>query len=288
VRPLTTVTLITAHFDSVVRHLNPVSLLQGLWRNRNLIRELTRRDIEGRYRGSFLGLLWSFVNSLMLLAVYTFAFGVVFKGRWPESQRQDLGDFALTLFCGLIVLNAFGECANRAGGLIVSVPNYVKKVVFPLEVLPLSVLGSALFNAVVSLIVLALANLVLTGTVHATLMLLPLVCGPLVFLSLGTTWLLASLGVFIRDIHYAVVLCIQVLPFLTPVFYPVSAVPEPFRTIILLNPLTPVVQDLRAIVLWGLLPNFKALGLSFLVTGLVMLFGYAWFMKTKKAFADVL
>src|SRR4030095_9978128 len=136
--------------------------------------------------------------------------------------------------------------------------------------------------------VLVLANFVLTGAVHATLLLLPLVWTPLVFLILGMTWFLASLGVFIRDIHYAVTMCTQVLPFVTPVFYPVSAVPEPFRTVIVLNPLTSVVENLRAIVLWGLAPNFRALTLSLLVTGLVMLFGYAWFMKTKKAFADVL
>jgi len=288
VAPLRTVTLITSRFDSIARHLNPRGLARTLWRNRDLIRQFTRRDIEGRYRGSFLGILWSFVNPLILLAVYTLVFGVIFRGRWRQSQSDGLGDFALALFGGLIVINTFGECASRATGLIVSVPNYVKKVVFPLEILPVSVLGAALFHALVSLIVLVLANFVLTGAVHATLLFLPLVWGPLVFLILGTTWFLASLGVFIRDIHYAVMMCTQVLPFVTPVFYPVSAVPEPFRTLVVLNPLTPVVENLRAIILWGLVPSFRALALSFLVSGLVMLVGYAWFMKTKKAFADVL
>lgn len=274
--------------DTITRHLNPVGLARTLWRNQDLIRQFTRRDVEGRYRGSFLGLLWSFVNPLILLGVYTLVFGIIFRARWRQSPGDGLGYFALAVFSGLIVTNAFGECANRAAGLIVSVPNYVKKVVFPLEVLPVSVLGAALFHALVSLTVLVLANLVVTRTVHVTLLLLPIVLAPLVFLILGTTWFLASLGVFVRDIHYAVILCTQLLPFVTPVFYPITAVPEPFRTLIVLNPLTPVVENFRAIVLWGLLPNFRDIALSLLVTSLLMLCGYAWFMKTKKAFADVL
>jgi lipopolysaccharide transport system permease protein len=268
--------------------LGPLGLARTLWRHHHLIQQFTRRDVEGRYRGSFLGLLWSFVNPLILLGVYTLVFGVIFRGRWGQFPNESLGYFALAVFSGLIVTNAFGECANRAAGLIVSVPNYVKKVVFPLEVLPVSVLGAALFHALVSLAVLVIANLVLTRTVHITLLLLPVVLAPLVFLSLGTAWFLASLGVFIRDIHYAVILCTQLLPFVTPVFYPIAAVPEPFRTLIALNPLTPVVESLRAIVLWGLLPNFRDVALALVVSGLLMLWGYAWFMKTKKAFADVL
>jgi lipopolysaccharide transport system permease protein len=269
-------------------HFSPLGLARTLWRHHHLIQQFTRRDVEGRYRGSFLGLLWSFVNPLILLGVYTLVFGVIFRGRWGQFPSESLGYFALAVFSGLIVTNAFGECANRAAGLIVSVPNYVKKVVFPLEVLPVSVLGAALFHVLVSLAVLVVANLVLTRTVHVTLLLLPVVLAPLVFLSLGTAWFLASLGVFIRDIHYAVILCTQLLPFVTPVFYPIAAVPEPFRTLIALNPLTPVVESLRAIVLWGLLPNFRDVALALVVSSLLMLCGYAWFMKTKKAFADVL
>jgi lipopolysaccharide transport system permease protein len=288
VPPSKTLTLTTTRFDTIARNLNPLGLVRNIWRNRDLILQFTRRDVEGRYRGSFLGLVWSFANPLIILGVYTLVFGTIFRGRWRQSQSDGLGEFALALFCGLVVTNAFGECASRATGLIVSVPNYVKKVVFPLEVLPVSALGAALFHALVSLTVLVLTNLVLTRAVHATLLLLPLVLMPLIFLILGTTWFLASLGVFVRDTHYAVVMFTQVLPFVTPVFYPISAVPEPFRTFIAVNPLTPVVENLRAIVLWGLLPNFRDIALSCLVTGLLMLCGYAWFMKTKKAFADVL
>jgi lipopolysaccharide transport system permease protein len=268
--------------------LNPLHMAGRLWTHRGLIRQLTQREIEGRYRGSALGLLWSLVSPLSLLLTYTFAFGVIFKGRWPESANGNLAEFSLALFCGLIVINVFAECVNRASTLIVSVPNYVKKVVFPIEVLPLSVAGAALFHALASLSVLILVNWLVNGRVHGTILLLPAVWLPLVFLSLGLMWLLASLGVFLRDISYLVTLLLQVLLFATPVFYPLSVVPQPFRAFLRLNPLAAIVEDFRGIALWGTWPHWGALGFSTLVSLVVMLLGYAWFMMTRKAFADVL
>jgi lipopolysaccharide transport system permease protein len=281
-------TIITSQADSVTQHLNPLALLRNLWRNRNLIRQFTRREIEGRYKGSFLGLFWSFVNPLFMLLVYTFVFGVVFKARWPNAKTDNLSEFAITLFSGLIAFNIFSECVGRAAGMIISVPNYVKKVVFPLEILPVSLLGAALFHALVSLSVLLAANLLITGGIRWTLLLVPVVLLPLIFLSLGLGWFLASLGVFIRDISYTVSLVVQVLFFVTPIFYSIESIPEPFQTIIRFNPLASIVENLRRVVIWGILPRWFGLALWLLMTGVVMILGYAWFMKTKKAFADVI
>jgi lipopolysaccharide transport system permease protein len=281
-------TSITARPESVLRYLNPIKMVRNLWHHRDLIRQFTRREIEGRYKGSFLGLFWSFVNPLVLLLIYTFVFGVVFKARWPNAKTDNLGEFAMTLFCGLICFSIFSDCINRAPASIISVPNYVKKVVFPLEILAVSAFGSALFHALVSLSILLCANLLFSGTLPWTLLLLPIVALPLVFLSLGLSWFLASLGVFIRDISYTVVLVVQVLFFLTPIFYPLETIPEPYQTLIRLNPLTSAVENFRRVLLWGWQPSWAGFMLWLLVTGLIMLLGYTWFMKTKKAFADVI
>ena len=279
---------ITARSGSVWQYLNPVAMARNLWRHRELIRQFTRREIEGRYKGSFIGIFWSFINPLVLLLIYTFVFGVVFKARWPNAKTDNLGEFALTLFCGLICFTIFSDCISRAPGSIINVPNYVKKVVFPLEILAVSALGSALFHALISLIILLCANVLLNGALQWTLLLLPIVVLPLVFFSLGLSWFLASLGVFIRDISYTVILVVQVLFFLTPIFYPLEAIPEPYQAFIRLNPLTSAVENFRRVILWGWQPSWIGLMLWLLATGAVMILGYAWFMKTKKAFADVI
>ena len=281
-------TLITARSESVLRYLNPITMARNLWHHRDLIRQFMRREIEGRYKGSFLGLFWSFVTPLVMLLIYTFVFGVIFKSRWPNSRSDNLGEFAITLFCGLICFNIFSDCISRAPGSIISVPNYVKKVVFPLEILAVSAFSSALFHALVSLNILLCANLLLNGTLQWTLLLLPIVALPLMFLSLGLSWFLASLGVFVRDISYTVILIVQVLFFLTPIFYPLQSIPEPYQTMIRLNPLTSVVENFRDVILWGVLPDWGSLTIWISATGVLLLLGYAWFMKTKKAFADVI
>jgi lipopolysaccharide transport system permease protein len=281
-------TIITARSERVLGYLNPIAMTRNLWRHRDLIRQFTRREIEGRYRGSFLGLFWSFINPLVMLLIYTFIFGVIFKARWPNAKTDSLSEFAMTLFCGLTAFNVFGECLGRASTLVLGVPNYVKKVVFPLEILPISALGAALFHACVSLVILLATNVLVLGTLHWTTLLVPLLMLPLVFLSLALTWWLASLGVFIRDIGYTVVLIVQVLFFLTPIFYAIENIPEPYRSLISLNPLTPIVENVRRAILWGLLPNWIELAIWIAATGFLMVIGYAWFMKTKKAFADVL
>ncbi|MCI0418227.1 MAG: ABC transporter permease [Acidobacteria bacterium] len=273
---------------SIFPYLNPIALVFDLWQYRDLILQFTVREIEGRYKGSSLGLFWSFAQPLLLLATYTLVFGVIFRSRWSGANPEDLRESALIIFCGLIAFNIFGECVNRAAGLIVEVPNYVKKVVFPLEVLPVSVLGSALFHALVSLTVLSAGVLLTRQRFSVTLTLLPIVILPLVFLSLGLTWFLAGLGVFLRDIRHLVSLAVQILFFMTPIFYSLDVVPQSLRPWIRINPLTSAVNNFRRVVLWGTTPEWAELTAWLLASGAVLLLGYAWFMKTKKGFADVI
>lgn len=284
----TTGTTSGAQPPRIWQYLNPAHLARSLWRHRELIRQFTRREIEGRYRGSFLGLIWSFINPLVLLLIYTFVFGVIFKSRWPNARSDRLSEFAVTLFCGMTAFNIFGETISRAPSLIVGVPSYVKKVVFPLEILVVSTLGAALFHALVGLGILIAAHLVTGGTLGWTIVLLPLALTPLFGLSLGFGWFLASLGVFVRDIGYTIALVVQVLFFLTPIFYAVDQIPEPFHSAILLNPLTAIVDNVRRVTLWNQPPDWLALALALVSSIAIMLLGYAWFMKTKKAFADVI
>jgi lipopolysaccharide transport system permease protein len=279
---------VTAGAQSVAQSLNPLSLARHLWRHRSLIWQLTRREIEGRYRGSFLGIFWSFVSPLVLLAIYTFVGGVVLRIRWPGSPAGGLGEFALMLFAGLIAYNIFSECVSRAAGLIVAVPSYVKKVVFPLEVLPLSVLGSALFHGLVSLGALFGFSLAYRGIPSWTVVLLPLAAMPLALLSLGLSWFLASVGVFLRDLGYAVPLLLQVAFFATPIMYPPESVPARFRAVLSLNPLAWTVQSFRILIFRGAPPDWMGLTAWTASAVVFMLLGYAWFMKTRKGFADVM
>ena len=281
-------TLITSRSESVWHYLNPIAMVRNLWQHRDLIRQFTKREIEGRYRGSFLGLFWSFINPLVLLLIYTFVFGIVFKSRWPEGPTGGLAEYAIIIFCGLVTYNVFSECVGKASNLVIQVPNYVKKVVFPLEILPVSVLGGALFHGGIGLIILLTANLLMGGRLNWTIVFLPIVLLPLIFLCLGLGWFLSSLGTFIRDINYTVALIVQVLFFLTPIFYSLSAVPQAARSLIYLNPLTSIIENVRSILLWGTLPDWQDIITSIILSVTMMLLGYAWFMKTKKAFSDVI
>lgn len=272
----------------LVHSLDPRALVRQLMAQRSLIAQFTWREIEGRYRGSFLGLLWTLIHPLVLLITYTFVFGGLFKARWPDAKDGGLGEFALALFCGLTAYNLLSECVQRAPRIVVGVPNYVRKVVFPLEILPVSVLGSAVFHALASLGILVLVRLVLGGGLPWTLLLLPVVSLPLLFLSLGLTWFLAGLGVYVRDIGQFASLALQVLMFATPIFYPPSLIPENLRPLLLLNPLADVVENWRRVVLWGRLPEWGPLAAWTVGGAFVLMLGYAWFVNTKRGFADVL
>lgn len=272
-----------------MRHFpaTPIEMFASLWRNWDLIHASAKREVLGRYRGSALGLLWSFFNPLFMLAVYTFVFSVVFKARWNTGSDSKT-EFALVLFAGLIVFNLFAECINRAPGLILANPNYVKKVVFPLEILPVVGLLSALHHALISLGVWLVAYVVLFGVPHATALLLPLMVVPFGLFIMGISWALASLGVFLRDVSQIIGLITTVLMFLSPIFYPANALPDDYRHFLYLNPLTPVIEQTRDVLFWGKSPDFPMLGVYWLASTLIAWVGFAWFQKTRKGFADVL
>lgn len=270
----------------------PISLRglgKSLWHNRQLISQMTKREVVGRYKGSTMGLAWSFFNPVFMLVVYTFVFSEIFKSRWggvggDESKTQ----FAVLLFVGMIVFSLFSEVLNRAPVLILSNINYVKKVVFPLEILPVIAMGAALFHSLISVGVLLVAFILFNGYLHWTVIFAPLVFLPLVFLALGLSWMLASLGVFLRDVGQTIGIVTSVLMFLSPVFYPVSAVPERFRPYIMANPLTFIIEQAREVLIWGHMPNWIGLGAYTLAAIAMTWAGYAWFQKTRKGFADVL
>jgi len=270
--------------------IQPVSLpalAKSLWHNRQLIVQMGRREVVGRYKGSVLGLAWSFFNPVFMLTVYTFVFSEIFKSRWAgasESKTQ----FAVLLFVGMIVQGLFSEVLNRAPSLIISNVNYVKKVVFPIEILPIVAMGAALFHSLISLSVLLVAFVLFNGYLQWTVVFAPLVLLPLVILIVGFAWMLASLGVFLRDVGQTITIITTVLMFLSPVFYPVSAVPERFRVWIMANPLTFIIEQAREVLIWGHLPDWTGLGIYTVAAVAVAWAGFAWFQKTKKGFADVL
>ena len=256
-------------------------------RQRHLLWQLTRREVAARYRGSVLGFLWSFLIPALMLAVYTFVFSVAFQPRWPGAITSRM-EFALILFSGIVVFTSFIEPINRAPTLIVSQPNYVKKIVFPLEILPCVALGAALFNALVGFGILILAAALLRGALPWTAALVPLALLPLVPLCLGLSWLLAALGVFLRDISPLVTVLSQVLMFVTPIFYPLAAIPQPYRRIVALNPLALTVEQVRALLFYGRGPDWASFAVCLGVGLAVGWLGLTFFQRTRSGFANVL
>lgn len=251
---------------------------------------MVKREVMSRYKGSFLGLLWSLVNPILMLAVYTFVFGIVFKVRLDQNNPlyDDKTAFALVLFTGLIVYNLFNECISRAPRLILTNVNYVKKIIFPLEILPWVTLGAALFHTSISYLVLLTFLIVLGHSLHWTLIFMPIVVLPLLLLIMGLSWLLASIGVFVRDISQFIGLILTMMLFLSPIFYPASALPESVRDYLLLNPLTFIIEQTRGIILVGSQPNWGGLVVYYLIAVFIAWIGLLWFEKTRKGFADVL
>lgn len=267
--------------------LSPRGIVGSLINHQSLISQMARREVSGRYRGSVMGFFWTLLNPLLMLVIYTFIFGYVFKMRWGDMDLGD-GTFALTLFCGLIVHGMFAECINRAPGLITGNVNYVKKVVFPIEILPWVTLYAAFFHALMSLLVLITINLLINGSISPTILWLPVVFLPYVLFLMGCLWMFSALGVFLSDIQQLMGVLTTALLFLSPVFYPISALPDPLQGWIYLNPLTLIMEQTRNIVLWGNHPDFETLALYGLVSLVIAIIGFAWFQKSRRGFADVL
>jgi lipopolysaccharide transport system permease protein len=267
--------------------LSPVHMVTTMWRYRELIVRLAKREIAARVQGSVLGLLWLAIVPLAMLSVYTFAFTVVFKARWSVENNSST-HYAMLLFAGLLLFNVFSETINRAPGLLVENASYVKKVVFPLEILPVVTLLAALCNFVIGFLLLCVFYGFVFGVPPITSVLFPLVLVPLCLLTLGVGWLLASLGVFLRDIRHIVGILLTMLMFLSPIFYPVTAVPEQFRPLLYLNPLSIILEEGRGLLFFAQWPDWKMWAISMATSAIIAWLGFAWFSATRRGFADVL
>lgn len=265
---------------------SPFSVFGAIGRHWTLVRQFAVRDIASRFRGSILGILWFVLNPLILLAVYTFVFRQVLAVRWGEGVAHD-GHFAVILFAGLAVFGLFSEVLVRTPGLLLENPAFIKKVVFPLEAIPIATVLSACLGLLVSLVILAIFHLFLIGPPPWTSLLVVPVVAPLVLFLFGLAWFLSSIGVFLRDIRQFVAGVSTLLMFLCPIFYPLSAVPESMRGLILLNPMTFIVEQTRAVMIWGVQPDWGALLLYTLVAWLFAWLGLMWFRRTQRGFADV-
>jgi len=259
----------------------------AITRHWSLTRELAKRDILGRYRGASFGLLWSLISPFLMLMVYTFAFGTVMGGRWPQIESGDT-KFAIVLFSGLIVHGFFAECFNKSVGLIVGNPNFVKRVIFPLEILPWPMIISALFHVLMNLMVFLVMRLVVDGQIAATTFLFPLVMVPLVVLVVGVSWFMAAACVYFRDLGQVTGVISMALLFLSSAMMPVASVPERYRWVFELNPLTFIIDQARNVLLWNRMPDWAGLGWYLLASIAVMYLGYAVFAWLRKGFADVL
>lgn len=266
--------------------LNPFAAIAGLWGHRGLISALARREVQGRYRGSVLGIAWSAITPLFMLAIYTFVFSVVFQSRWGQTGSRL--EFALILFLGILLFNIFGEVVMRAPSLITVNANYVKKVVFPLEVLPCVALGTSLFHGLIAGVIWVVAMFALGDGVPWTVVYAPIYLLPLLLVTLGACWFLAALGVYLRDIGQVVSVAVTALLFLSPIFFAIEAVPEQFRPLIRLNPIAHVVEGMRGIAIFGTQPDFLDAFWLTLVAFAIAWAGYAFFQATRRGFADVL
>jgi len=272
---------------STYRLLNPLSPYIALKRHFALIVQMAKRDVAKRYRGSFAGLFWSFFNPLLMLFIYTFVFGVIFKARW-NAQVTGHFQYAIVLFAGLNISTMFSECANKATTLIEENTSYVKRVVFPLETLSWSILGSALFHLLISTIALLALSLIVNGKIPWTVVLFPVVIACFVPLVAATVWLLASLGVYFRDIKQLVSIITTALMFLAPILYPKEMIPPQYQILLYMNPLTIIAEASQNVLLWGKPPNWIHLIVYVAVSSVCAWFAFAWFQKTKKGFSDVL
>jgi lipopolysaccharide transport system permease protein len=254
----------------------------------NLIWQLARREVLGRYRGSLLGLGWSFVSPLLMLGVYTFVFVGVFKARWPGAESGGGVEFALQLMAGLMVFNLFAELASRAPHLVLEQPNLVKKVIFPLEVLPWVSVLAAGFHWLLNALVLCLAVLAVRGALPVSALALPLVIAAFLPFLLGLCWFLSALGVFVRDVNQMMLMVVSMGMFLSPVFYSSKALPEILQGWMWLNPLVFVIESVRAVLLQGLWPDWWGLLVYAACACGAALAGAGFFHLTRKGFADVL
>lgn len=265
-----------------------VCFIAAIWHHRTLALRLTKREIQSRYEGSALGMAWTMINPLIMLAVYTFVFAAIFKARWGPSGGSTPAEFALNLFAGLITFGLFGECIARSPLLVVANPNYVTKLIFPVEILPAVCLGASLFHAGCSLFVLELFQLIIHGSIPATSLWLPLVWLPLICLTLAGSWTLAALGVYLRDLEQAIGSLVSILMFMSAVFYPINAIPDKWQPLLALNPLAALIDQTRKVLIQGTPPAGFSLAFQIMLALAVCELSFRLFQRARRGFADVL
>ena len=266
---------------------SPASMARSTWINRELIIQLARKDVIGRYKGSLLGLAWSYVSPLFMLGIYTLFFSEIFHARWG-GMSGGKGQYATALFAGLIMYTFFSECVTRGSQLITSNANYVTKVIFPLEILPWVSSLTALYHALASLVVLAIFSLIFNGHIPLTFLLFPVVLFPLLLISTAAGWLLASLGVYARDVGQLTGLVVIALLYTSPVFFPLEQMKPLIQTVMRFNPLTTLIVQARNVLLWGQLPDWSSLGFYTIGALVACWLTYIWFQRTRAGFIDVL
>ena len=261
---------------------------QPLWQlpsRAELIFSFAKRELLGRYKGSVLGLAWAVLNPVVMIAIFTFIFAGIFGARFGANHSH--WDYALYLFCGLLPWSMFQDSVQQSANTIVVNSNLVKRVVFPLEALPAAQVFAALGNQLFATVALLIATIIIRQRLELTAIWFPLLLIPQILFALGAAWLVASLGVFLRDIAQGITLLLMAWMYLTPIIYPESIVPEHFRTFIDLNPFTHLIRNYRHIFLDGLGPDWRGLAYFTLIATVVFIFGYWWFARTRKSFADV-
>ncbi|MDR6095867.1 ABC transporter permease [Stenotrophomonas sp. SORGH_AS_0321] len=256
-------------------------------RRLELMLSLTGRDIQKKYKDSVLGALWGVLVPLIMLAIYTVIFSAIFNAKWKGIEVHSKADYAVLLFIGLIVYNIFAESLARAPSAVLGSPNLVKKVVFPLEVLPAVVVMSSLYNAGVACVALVVFLVFSSFGLHWQIVLLPILIVPMIALTLGVTYLFASLGVFFRDIDQLAGLLARILQYLTPVLYPSIIFPDTVGQWMRLSPLAIYVEQIRALIVAGTLPDWGSYLWAVCWSGAILWLGYWWFQRTRRAFADV-
>jgi lipopolysaccharide transport system permease protein len=270
--------------------LNPILMGRSLYKNRELIWNLTKREVKSTYQSSFLGALWPVIVPLVMLLIYTFVFSIIFQAKWSTNAGQETprGEFALILFAGLTPFNFFSAVIIKSPALVLTVPNYVKKVVFPLEILPVVVVGAAFVTSLINVGLILIGCLFVLHSFPITFLLLPLAYIPLILITLGLAWFLSSLGVFVRDIGQAIPVIVQILFFMTPIFYSADRVPNALRFLVILNPLSSIIDGFRRVLIWNEFIDWRAWGTITLISAVVAILGFAWFSVTKKAFSDIM
>lgn len=266
---------------------NPIKLVGNYIQNRLLIKQLVYKEVVGKHRGTHLGILWVVLEPLLMLAVYTFVFRIIFKRYW-YSSNESIFEFSIILFSGLLIFNYFRDVISSAPQLIIKNSNYVKKVVFPLEILSGVSIFSGFINLCVSMIILATIHFLAKGQFYWAMLYVPIILIPYIFILLGASFFLASLGVYLRDVGQIIGLVVMATLFLSAIFYPFESVPERYRILFYLNPVAYTVEQFRGIMIWGRSPQLYWLMFYYPGSMLIGWLGFYWFQKTRKGFADVL